>query len=234
MTRRVRLAVSGLCALLAVSLCLLYGRQVREEVERERTEALERYGGEVVSLVIATKDIEAGEAVDGSNVTERDWLADLAPSDAVTSVDSVIGREASVPVAEGVPLTSLNFREVEGVVEVPPDRVAVSVPVSDDLGVSDTLSAGSNLAAYEVDEGTTLISSEVQVLSSGQEGASIVSSGTLTVAVRPEDVAPILSASGRGSLRLALPGDEALADIGDAPVAPTEVRAESETEGDAQ
>ena len=101
-------------------------------------------------------------------------------------------------------------------------------------GEPDTLSAGSNLAAYEVDEGTTLISSEVQVLSSGQEGASIVSSGTLTVAVRPEDVAPILSASGRGSLRLALPGDEALADIGDAPVAPTEVRAESETEGDAQ
>ena len=99
MRRRYRLVASGACALLATALCLAYGQQVREEVERERTEALERYGGEVVTLVVAARGIEAGEVVDRTNVVERDWLADLAPAGAVTELDDVAGTEVSVPVA---------------------------------------------------------------------------------------------------------------------------------------
>lgn len=236
---RVRFALSGVCALLAVGLCLLYGDQVREEVERERAEALERYGGEVVTLVVATRGIEPGEMIDGANAAEREWLVDLAPANAVTSLESVMGLEVSVPAAEGVPLTDLNFRDVEGSLDVPSDRVAISVPIGSDDGLPGTLEPGSVLAAYRVDEGVDLLSDDVQVLMASQGDSGLVGGGSMTVAVLPEDVAGILAASGEGSLRLALPGGEAQVETDEAAAAPTSVPAEttgaSETEeGDVQ
>ena len=89
-TRRFRLLLSGSCALLSAVLCLAYGEHIREESERVRAEALERYGGEVVTLVVATEGIEAGESVSRSNASERDWLVDLAPENAVTGLDAVL------------------------------------------------------------------------------------------------------------------------------------------------
>lgn len=218
MTRRFRLVLSGACAVLAALLCLLYGRHVQQEAERARSEALERYGGEVVSLVVATEGIEAGETVDRTNVVERDWLADLAPADALTGIESVLGTQVSVPVAAGVPLTALNFRDVEDVVEVPPDRIALSLPLTSSLTVPPGLGPGSTLAAYEVtDSGVRLLSEGLTALAVPQSGSGLYSVGALTVAVAPGDVAAVLAASGEGSLRLALPGDEAL-DLGDGAV----------------
>lgn len=227
MTRRFRLVLSGACAVLAALLCLLYGRHVQQEAERARSEALERYGGEVVSLVVATEGIEAGETVDRTNVAERDWLADLAPADALTGIESVLGAQVSVPVAAGVPLTELNFRDVEDAVEVPPDRIALSLPLTSNLTVPPGLGPGSTLAAYEVtDSGVRLLSEELTALAVPQVGSGLYSAGALTVAVAPGDVAAVLAASGEGSLRLALPGDEALGLDDGALTAPTEVPAE--------
>lgn len=229
MTRRFRLVVSGACALLAAALCLAYGQSEREKVERERSEALARYGGEVVSLVVATEGIEAGQVVDRGNVTERDWLADLAPAEAVTGIDSVLGSEVSVPVAAGAPLTALNFRDTAGAVDVPADRVALSVPATDDLGLPPATAPGDALAAYEVsDGGVRSISNDVQVLAVPQAGTGLVATGSLTLAVRPDEVASMLEASGAGSLRLTLPGDDALDASGVGVAAPSEVPAETD------
>lgn len=232
MTRRFRLVASGTCALLALTLCLAYGQSERERVEQERSEALARYGGEVVSLVVATERIEAGQVVDRGNVTERDWLADLAPAEAVTGLDSVLGSEVSVPVAAGAPLTSLNFRDAADAVDVPADRVALSVPAKDNLGLPPACSPGDVLAAYEVtDDGVRSISGDVLVLAVPQTGSGMVGSvGSLTVAVRPEEVASMLEASGEGSLRLTLPGDEALDASGAGVAAPSEVPPEADAE----
>lgn len=165
MNRRFRLALSGSCALLAAVLCALYGQHVQDEADRVRTEALERYGGEVVSLVVATEGLEPGDVVDRSNVVERDWLADLAPADAVTGIDAVMGSEVTVPVAAGVPLTGLNFRDGTEAVEVPDGRVALSIPVTDKLGLPAATAAGTILAAYEVaDTGVRLVAEDAQVL----------------------------------------------------------------------
>lgn len=210
MDRRLRLALSGSCALLAAVLCALYGQHVQDEANRVRSEALERYGGEVVSLVVATEGLEAGDVVDRSNVAERDWLADLAPTDAVIGLDSVMGSEVTVPVAEGVPLTALNFRDGTEAVEVPDGRVALSIPVTDKLGLPAATASGTTLAAYEVsDEGARLVTEDAQVLRvPGEQTGVSLSLGAVTLAVRPEDVAQVLSASAQGSLRLALPADD--------------------------
>ena len=105
MTRRFRFALSGSCAVLAALLCALYGQHVHDEADRVRAEALERYGGEVVSLVVAPEGLEAGEVVDGRNAIERDWLADLAPDGAVVDLEDVMGDEVTIPAAEEVELT---------------------------------------------------------------------------------------------------------------------------------
>lgn len=234
MTRRFRLALSGSCALLAALLCALYGQHVREEAKRVRTEALERYGGEVVRLVVAPEGLDVGEVVDGRNVTERDWLADLAPDGAVTDLDEVMGAEVTIPAAAGAPLTSLNFRDDEDAVEVPSGRVALSLPVTDSLGLPPSADEGTALAAYRVsDAGVSLVSADLQVLRAPGERTSVGARGSVTVAVTPEAVASVLSASADGSLRLALPADDAAGLAEGAGIAPTSVSPEggAETEG---
>ena len=212
MTRRLRLVAAGACALLAAALCLAYGQHVRDEAEQVRAEALERYGGEVVTLVVASEGLEVGDVVDRLNVTEQDWLADLAPEDAILSLDDVLGSEITVPAAAGAPLTALNFREDEDAVEVPSGCVALTVSVTTNLGLPSATTAGTRLAAYEVDDsGVSLISDDLLVLRSTADQTSVGSRGEVTLAVAAEDVASVLAASAEGSLRLALPAD----DIGD-------------------
>lgn len=228
MTRRFRLVVSGSCALLAAALCALYGQSVRDEAERVRSETLARYGGEVVSLVVAPEGLEAGDVVDRRNAVERDWLADLAPEGAVVGIDSVVGAEVTVPAAAGAPLTELNFRDGEDAVEAPSGRVALSVPVTADLGLPASVAAGTTLAAYEVAEsGVRLVATGLQVLRAPSEATGALSRGSVTLAVEPADVASVLAASAEGSLRLALPADDA-GDLAETlPSAPSEVRAEA-------
>lgn len=230
LTRRVRLVVSGVLALAAAMACVLYGEQTRQEAERLRAEAMERYGGEVVTLVVATERIAAGEAVDRRNVSERDWLADLAPEGAVTGIDEVLGAEVTVPVAAGAPLTALNFMTDADAVEVPSGYVALSVPVTDKLGLPSSVSSGTVLAAYEVlDTGTRVISGRVQVLrATGEGGGSLGSAGPITVAVAAGDVSGFLDASAEGTLRLALPAEDVLESLTDVERAPTEVVAVTE------
>lgn len=237
MTRRFRLALSGAFALLAAVLCASYGQHVRDEAERVRTEALERYGGEVASLVVAAEGLEAGDVVDRQNVVERDWLVDLAPADAVTGLDSVLGAQVTVPVARGVPLTALNFRDDAAALEVPSGRVALSVSVTERLGVPPTVAPGTELAAYEVrDGGVRLVAEGLQVLRAASEQAGLGSKGALVLAVAPDDVAGVLAASAEGTLRLALPAEDVSglppgAGGGAAGTAPGEVPAEADAGG---
>ncbi|MCR8907742.1 hypothetical protein NW198_03820 [Thermophilibacter sp. ET337] len=231
MTRRFRLAISGSCAVLAMMLCALYGQHVQEEADRVRAEALERYGGEVVSLVVAPEGLEAGEVVDGRNVTERDWLADLAPEGAVVGLDEVMGAEVTIPAAAGAPLTDLNFRDDEDAIEVPSGRVALSLPVTESLGLPPSATEGTTLVAYRVsDTGVGLVSADLVVLRALGEQTGIGSQGSVTVAVTPEAVASVLSSSADGSLRLALPADDAEGLAEGSGIAPTSVMPEETTD----
>ena len=227
MTRRFRFALSGSCAVLAALLCALYGQHVHDEADRMRAEALERYGGEVVSLVVAPEGLEAGEVVDGRNAIERDWLADLAPDGAVVDLEDVMGDEVTIPAAAGAPLTVLNFRDSEDAVEVPSGRVALSLPVSESLGLPPSAAAGTVLAAYRVsDTGVSLVSADLQVLRTASETSVVGARGSVTVAASPGAVASVLSASAEGTLRLALPADD-VPDLSEGSgVAPTEVMPE--------
>lgn len=206
MSFRFRVVLSGACAVLVALLCTMYAQHVRGEAERIRQESIERYGGEVTRLVVATDVLEAGDVVGYSNVSERDWLVDLAPEGAISSLDDVLGLRVSVPVAAGAPITELNVRDDSSLPEVPEGMVAVSLPLTDRLGLSRGITSGARLVAYEVtSDGARLISNEAQVVAAPSETSGLMSSSVVTVAVPPGDMSALLAASASGDLRLAVP-----------------------------
>lgn len=209
MNKRTRIAISSVCGLVALLASVGYAQHVRGEAERARSQALARYGGEVASLVVSLRSIEAGEVVTNSDVEDRDWLVSLAPSHAITEPADVIGREVTVPVEEGAPLTELNFRDASQIAEIPSGHVAVSVPITDRLGVSAAIRVGAHVTAYRTAEDVAeVICADAIVLAVPSSSGTIASHGTLTVAVKDNDVSRILMASTSGDLRLVVPADD--------------------------
>ena len=231
MSARFRVLFAAACAVLSVLLCLNYASYVQSEADRVRSETLARYGGEVVTLVVSATALEPGDVANSMNVTTREWLADLAPEGALTNLDDVIGREVGNAAPRGVPLTDVTFRDGSAMAEVPDGRVAVTLPVTDKLGVAHDLSRGATLTAYAItSDGARLISSSMTVLSVPVTSA-MGTSGQLTVAVAPEDVPAVLSASASSDLRIVMPGAGVLDgdDAGD-PAAPEQVEDEQKEE----
>lgn len=225
MSRRFKIVLSGAFALLAIVLCLAYGESVRAEEESRRQETLTRYGGEVVSLVVATSQLEEGQVISAGDVAKRDWVSDLVPEGAITSLDDVVGKKVTVAVASGAPITQLNLRETGATVEVPSGTIAVSVPLTDKLGVGEGVVAGDRLVAYRVSDGAaTVLAREATVLSL-PEGAKTLASGSqaMTIALAPEDVSSVLAASTEGSLRFGLPASDVQGVDAGVPAAPTKV-----------
>lgn len=227
MRRRTRLALSVACGVLAMLLAATYADAAQQEAEAARAEALERYGGEVASLVVAKKGLSAGDVLSQSDVEIREWLVDLAPEGAVSNLDDVVGLRLASAVAAGSPLSEVDFAGAEGSLEVPEGRVAVSVKLTDKTGISSALPAGSRLLAYEVREGkTTLVTGDASVVgaSSGTAGSSSV-----TVAVSPSVVARVLAAGADGTLRLVVPAE----DVGEGELSGAVTDVPSEAVGDA-
>lgn len=208
MSKRTRIILSIACAVAAMLLCLAYTSHVRGEAERLQTEAMRRYGGEVTTLVVATRTIEAGEVIAAVDVERRDWLSSLAPAGALANLDEVVGREVSVPVCEGAPLTDLNFRDLSLLADIPAGHVAVSVPITEKLGVTAGITVGTHVVIYRAtQESAEVIGNDATVLAV-PSGSSTAGRGSLTIAVAAKDVSSVLAASASGDLRLVVPADD--------------------------
>lgn len=233
MQTRTRILASAACALAVAGSFVGYANEVDGEARRVRDEAVARYGGEVIQVAVAQDALEAGVVVGAGDVSMRDWLVDLAPEDPVTELDGCVGRTLTVPVAAGSPLTALNFRDATQTTDVPSGHVAVTIPVSDKLGISREVAPGSAVVAYETaSDGTRLLAGNATVLAAPGISAGLgTGAATMTLALMPADVAKVLAASSSGELRLVLPADDVIElDAGDPEPAPTTV--EPVQEGD--
>ncbi len=205
MSLRFRLVFALSCAALAALLCVSYATTVRAEAEQLRADAIARYGGEVVGVVAAVHSLEPGDVIGAADVSLRDWVTDLVPEGAMTSLDGVLGKEVAVPVARNSPVTELTFRDETHMAEVPRGHVAISVPITDKLGVPRSIRQGSSLVAYGVGrEASELLSADIEVLSAPAAGSS-ASGLQLSLAVPADRVEKVLSASASGDLRLVVP-----------------------------
>lgn len=207
MSRRLRIGLSALCAVVAVVACSLYVGGVRDEARRAEAEAMRRYGGETVTLLVSTRSLAAGEVLSAADVEPREWVSTLAPEGALLADEDVMGREVGVPVAANAPLCELNFCDDDQMAEIPSGHVAVSVPMTDQLGMAAGVTTGSRVVPYRVADGSAEpIGSVAVVLAT--PGASRLAAGSVTVAVRAQDVPAVLAASTDGELRIVVPASD--------------------------
>ena len=208
MTKKIRILISVLSALLASFCFFAYVQSVRAEAEKSRAEAIQKYGGELTSILVATKQIEPGETLSSSNTQVKSWISDLIPEGAITNPESVMGRTVSSVIGVGMPVVSLHLRSVASQITILENLIGLTISHGEKYGLAERLSAGTKLAAYEVtDSLITCIASDISVLSDDTEG-TLYTSSSVTLGLTPEQVPAVLSAYARGTLRFTLPGSK--------------------------
>ena len=197
MTKKTRILISVLSALLASFCFFAYVQSVRADAEKSRAEAIQKYGGELTSILVATKQIEPGETLSSSNTQVKSWISDLIPEGAITNPESVMGRTVSSVIGVGMPVVSLHLRSVASQISIPENLVGLTISHGEKYGLAERLSAGTKLAAYEVtDSLITCIASDIAVLSDDTEG-TLYTSSSVTLGLTPEQVPAVLSAYAR-------------------------------------
>ena len=212
--RGLKTKVAGVvCGIVCATCVALYLAGVRGEADQVRAEMLERYGGEQVEVCVAARDIAPGETIDASAVEIKTWIADLLPEEAATSLDDVIGLQASSSILEGEVVSLRRFGNQSDLIDVPSGFTAVSVPARDVQAVGGALSPGSLVDVYATGNASTdLIGSAVLVLATSTTSESSSSSSSvswITLAVKPESVEEFVFAAQTTDLYFTLPGKSA-------------------------
>lgn len=207
MKRRTRLMLSALSGVAAAALFMLYASGVRVEAEQERRETIERFGGELVSVCVALRDIEPGEEIDEGNVAVEEWASSLLPADALTSLSASVGKTATSRIPKRAPLSGVYFERREDAASVPKGKVAVSVPSGAERAVGGALERGDSVDVYVTNGSVAdrLTSAEVLDTSVLTEGGGDLA--WVTLAVDPSAVRELLAATSAGAVSLVAPGD---------------------------
>lgn len=163
----------------------LYASLVHQEADSARAEAMERYGGEQVEVLVATEDIYPGQTLTSSNTTMKTWLSDLLPDECITNFDEVRGLQVSSLVIAGEAISSKRFNTETAPLDIPDGFVAISVPAEDVQAVGGALTAGMNVDVYATGSQTSCIGEGLLVLATNadnsESGKASVSWVTLAV-----------------------------------------------------
>jgi pilus assembly protein CpaB len=214
-----RIIIGGACAVLALVGILLGYADAQRQIEEARTEALARYGGEQVEVVVARHDLAAGVQISASDVEMRTWVSALLPDGALRTVDEAVGRIVAVALFADEPIIADKVADAASGIDVPADRCAVTVPVDDVTALGGQLEPGAQVDVY-LTSGTIpkLLACDVSVLATSNAGSassssSLFSSGSstktvswITLAVEPSSVQELIAAADGDALFLVLPG----------------------------
>lgn len=143
--RKVLLVVAAVVAAIGVMVVFLYARAADAR-------AAAQY--DVVRVLVASQQIDAGETVDDAAAAGKFTLKDLPRASvlpgALTTTTSVAGQVASTPIYAGEQLLPDKFGDDAGssVLQIPEQDGAVSVELTDPARVSGFLSPGSEVAIY--------------------------------------------------------------------------------------
>lgn len=213
--RRKATAIAGLVCGVLCALCVgLYTDSVRGQADQARAEALDRYGGDQLEVVVAKRDMAAGESVDGSSIETRLWVADLLPEGSLVSYEQVEGRTLATPVLAGEVLNEKRFAGESKRLEVPDGLIAVSVPAKDVQAVGGAIRPGSRVDMYATGgTSTDLLVQGVLVLATSNDKSAEPSEESvswITVAISPNLAQGIVAAAQKMELYFTLPGEDVL------------------------
>ena len=214
MTRRRRLIACLACGIVAAFCVFAYTSSVGSAALSQRQRALERYGGEQVSVLVACRDLAAGHQVEEKDVETADWVVDLLPqADVAQEPSQVVGKVLQSEVKEGELLPLHRLGSGTSRIAVPEGLEAVSVASDDVLAVGGAIQAGSFVDVYVESSGgqVTLLGKRVLVIeTSAVENNEKSSQGLtwVTLAVTEDSVNDLISAAALGTVHLALPGTQ--------------------------
>lgn len=222
-----RLIVAALAGVTAAALMFFYAESLKAQASSAQRAALEEYGGTRTEVLVATRDILAGEELQADNTALMPWLADLLPAGSITDPSEAYGQTLAYPVWSNEPILSARLGGGNELIRVPDGLSAVSIPIRDDMAVGGSLFSGSSVDVYAI--GATkvhLVLSDVLVLEAsnsthGEHGSSSEEAGVVlgggaratlkwvTLAVSDETVTELLHAARDNTLCLVLPGQDA-------------------------
>lgn len=221
MKRRTRFAISIMSGVAAAAIAFLYASSVRTEAAEAEDEALARYGGDLVSVCVATRDIDPGETIDEGNTVVEEWLASLVPADALTELDEALGQTATSHIPENSVLSSVYFERDDDSIDVPAGEVAVSVACDAEHAVGGLLEQGDQVEVYVSKSGVSDLLAEAQVLDTNVLADGGGDLAWVTLAVDAASVEELLAATTTGTITLVVPS------------AQVDVESEADVESDA-
>lgn len=205
--RGARLAISIVAGVAAALLAFVYGSSVRADAEAAQQEALARYGGELVGVCVATRDIEPGDTLDEGNVQVEQWVSSLLPLDALTSIADVSGKVATSRIPERAVLCPVYLESAQGALEVPKGRVAVCVACDASHAVGGALEQGDEVDVYVSKDGIADRLTAASVLDTSTLANGGGDLAWVTLSVLPSRVSELLAASVQGQIMIVVPGE---------------------------
>lgn len=203
--------IAGLISAFVCGLCvLIYMGIVQQEADSARNDVIARYGGEQVEVLVAKRDINPGEMIDGSNTLKKLWISDLLPEGSITNASDAYGKKVASFVATGEVLLTKRFETSTLGIEVPEGLVALSVPAQDINAVGGAITKGSYVDVYAVGTSTTCLGRSIGVLatSNADEASAGQKMNWITLAIDPAKVQEFVSAAENLEIYFTLPGSK--------------------------
>ncbi len=171
-------------------------------------------------IVIASKDMQAGDVVTSNSLNSIDWPSSAVPLGSFSKLQDVAGRVLLYPVASGEPILIHDLAAPDagtGLTALIPDGMrAISLHADETMGVSGFISPNSHvdvLVTYPAGNGVGFVSAMVlqnaRVLAIGQKDDTLKEPklgplNTVTLLVTPQDAAKVTTAGSLGKILLAL------------------------------
>lgn len=209
MDRRKRLLISAMAGIIAAVVSYAAISEARREADRVKREAMEQYGGDLIAVCVASREIEPGEKIDEGNTTVTEWASTLLPAGSIEGLSDAVGRTATARIPAHAPLAEAYFEHEEGAVDVPRGMVAVSVASDCEHAVGGAIERGVRVDVYAQGDALADKLASAKVIDSNVLSAGGGDVQWVTLAVRPSEVRELLAATSRGMVTLAVPGDDA-------------------------
>lgn len=219
---RSRLAILVIAIILALSgtvSAAIYLQNVKAQVEE---------GGKLIEVLVARKAIPAGtsteDLTDKNLIVTRKIPKKYAAEQALSSTQQLKDKALIVSLSEGEQLIQNKFQsraDAELSFRIPPGLVAISIPVDEIVGVSNSISPGdriSVIATFSPGSGgtdvTRIFLQNIEVLSTSASSEDFRKSGltqrsalgkkTVILALTPADAEKLVFAEEKGNVWLVL------------------------------
>lgn len=211
MGSKAKLIVSLISGILAAVLGFLYLQAAKQDIYSDQMQN-GGYGERSVTVYVAEHNLFPGEILSEEDFEDKVWDTNLLPEGVVQAREDLIGKSLLVSVAENTPLTKHHVEEAV-LLEVPSEKVALSVSSANVRSVGGSLRPGMQVDVYSNIEQVSLLAHGVEVLQTSKQTDSYQSKTNkdiswITLAVDPELVEAFIAAEASKTLYFSLPGEK--------------------------